>query len=72
MAELHTMSFRFNVQFENILVLTAKVRSSPVLQVQSSKFTALNFNLRHNLTQILDHKIYEIQNSLVWQCTTTI
>lgn len=70
MAELHTMSFRFNVQFENILglVLTAKfeVRSS-TRKVQSSKFTALNFNLLHNLTQMyFDLWNYEIHNSLVW------
>lgn len=74
MAELHTMSFRFNVQFKDILASCwqqsskFEVRSS-TRKVQSSKFTALNFNLLHNLTQMclyFDLWNYEIHNSLVW------
>ena len=65
MAEVHTTSFRFNVQFENILDRADnKVQSSTFnMQLQSSKFKVRH--PRHNHTKLYLYFDYKTQNSLV-------
>ena len=59
MAEVHTTSFRFNVQFENILVLTIKFK----VQHATPKFKVRH--PRYNHTKFYLYFDYKTQNSLV-------